>query len=564
MNPPKRTWDDEHWDGLRARRVLEQSVDAVVSIDSENRVTFYNEAAERLWGYSTEEVLGNNVKMLVPSEHRDRHDEYVNHHRRTGEDHIVGTFREVPLQRKDGSRIWAHLSISEVQIDGEQHYTAFVRDITEARENRSIIDQTLEQAIDAVVTFDENNRVTFFNRSAETLWQRSRTEVLGKNVSVLGPLAPENEHDGEIEIARSDGSIRLVSISLSKVELERRTIHTAFLRDVTDQVATREQTKLLSLVADVTDNAVVITDANGNTEWVNKGFERLTGYRLDFVRGKKPGDVLQGPQTDPETVKRFRTRLRAGAPFYEVILNYTRAGEPYWTAITVNPVRDESGTIVRYVGVQANVHEDRTASIQSATRFEAISRANVIIEWQSDGVPTAINELGRTTLEVELSSDRITMQRVLLTSDILRLREGRSVTRELRLQCGENTVILAAEVQPIRNVRGEVERIILFGSDVTQRTEATERSTDLVKSVLREISRFAWMIGNIADQTKLVSLNATVEASRAGDAGRGFGVVAEEVRELAKTSQRSASEIADLIASTERQIKQIHEGEVSS
>ncbi len=150
-------------DGNAIEQILAQAIDAVVTIDELNQVTFFNAAAERLWGYDRVEVIGNNVKMLVPSEFRADHDNLVNRNRTTGEDRIVGTSRDVEVQRKDGSRIWANLSLSRVTVGDKITYTAFVKDITEQREAQEITNQTLEQALDAVITINEKNIVTFFN-----------------------------------------------------------------------------------------------------------------------------------------------------------------------------------------------------------------------------------------------------------------------------------------------------------------------------------------------------------------------------------------------------------------
>ncbi|CAN0378414.1 unnamed protein product, partial [Ectocarpus sp. 4 AP-2014] len=82
-----------------------------------------------------------------------------------------------------------------------------------------------------------------------------------------------------------------------------------FATDITDEVKKREQFKLLSLVANETDNSVVITDAQGKIEYINPGFTKLTGYTFDEVKGRKPGDVLQGQHTDQKTVERVRENL---------------------------------------------------------------------------------------------------------------------------------------------------------------------------------------------------------------------------------------------------------------
>ena len=79
----------------QAIQALEQSIIAVVSIDEKNRVTFFNQAAEKIWGYRKNEVIGKNVAMLLPHELRANHDNNVNHHRQTGQDKIVGIRREM-------------------------------------------------------------------------------------------------------------------------------------------------------------------------------------------------------------------------------------------------------------------------------------------------------------------------------------------------------------------------------------------------------------------------------------------------------------------------------------
>ncbi len=144
-------------------QVLEQTVDAVVRIDQENNVTFFNKAAESLWGYSREEVLGKNVRMLVPTEYQADHDSFVNKNRDTGVDKIVGTSRDVQIYRKDGSVLWGNLSLSKVVNKNSISYTAFVKDISEQYKAQASIRQTLEQCIDAVFSIDAQNRITFFN-----------------------------------------------------------------------------------------------------------------------------------------------------------------------------------------------------------------------------------------------------------------------------------------------------------------------------------------------------------------------------------------------------------------
>lgn len=121
--------------------------------------------------------------------------------------------------------------------------------------------------------------------------------------------------------------------------------------------ASNESLSKLSRVASSTQNMVIITDAAGETEWVNTAFEEFTGYGLEELVGRRPGEVLQGPDSDPETIRHMAAALARGEGFNVEIVNYTRAGEPYWVAIDVQPVLDDDGDVATFVAVQSDVTE---------------------------------------------------------------------------------------------------------------------------------------------------------------------------------------------------------------
>ncbi len=243
-------------------QILGQAVDAVVSIDENNCVTFYNAAAEHLFGYSREEVMGQNVKMLVPADIQPNHDKYVNANRTTGVNKIVGKTREVEITRKDGTKIWGQLSVSKVRLGNKIIYTGFMKDITPERKAFEMLKQTLEQAIDAVVSIDENNCVTFFNAAAEHLFGFGRDEVLGHNVKMLVPIDIQPNHDKyinanrttgvnkivgktrEVEITRKDGSKIFGQLSVSKIYLNDKMIYTGFLKNTNQEHLNRTNTNL--------------------------------------------------------------------------------------------------------------------------------------------------------------------------------------------------------------------------------------------------------------------------------------------------------------------------------
>jgi two-component system, LuxR family, sensor kinase FixL len=113
--------------------LLDTAVDAVVMIDHRGTVSAFNRSAERLFGYSTDEVVGKNVNVLMPAPWRAEHDSYLERYARTGIPHIIGVGRDVEGQRKDGSRFPAFLSVGRIADSDPPRFVGFVRDVTTER-----------------------------------------------------------------------------------------------------------------------------------------------------------------------------------------------------------------------------------------------------------------------------------------------------------------------------------------------------------------------------------------------------------------------------------------------
>src|SRR5687767_5421486 len=107
----------------RARQVLaaifDTAVDGIVVIDARGLIEAFNPAAEGLFGYVERDVVGQNVKMLMPAPYRDEHDGYLARYQQTGEARIIGIGREVQAVRRDGTVFPVHLSVGEMSVDGE-------------------------------------------------------------------------------------------------------------------------------------------------------------------------------------------------------------------------------------------------------------------------------------------------------------------------------------------------------------------------------------------------------------------------------------------------------------
>ena len=118
--------------------------------------------------------------------------------------------------------------------------------------------------------------------------------------------------------------------------------------------------KRLSMVASRTTNSVVITDVSGNTEWVNDAFTKLTGYSLGNVIGKNPGTLLQGPDTNHETIERISSKIKNREGFSEDLINYTLDCEPYWVHIDCDPLKS-NGELLGFIAIESDITQRKIA-----------------------------------------------------------------------------------------------------------------------------------------------------------------------------------------------------------
>jgi two-component system sensor kinase FixL len=134
--PPEGAQDDEQVFAREAhlRSILETIPDAMIVIDERGKILSFSAAAERTFGFSEAEVLGTNVKQLMPSPDRERHDGYLDRYLTTGERKIIGIGRLTTARHRDGNTFPIDLHIGEARIGDERVFTGFIRDLTERRQ----------------------------------------------------------------------------------------------------------------------------------------------------------------------------------------------------------------------------------------------------------------------------------------------------------------------------------------------------------------------------------------------------------------------------------------------
>ena len=363
----------EHLGNL-SLEILQSINDAVYILDRQGNVVQTNDTFCKMLGYSSKELLQLNARDYNASWNEQKILSTIDKLSNEAE-----TF-ELIHRRKDGTTFDAEISAKGIKINGENYLLCISRDITERKKFQNLIRESekkfralFENAYDPILLIDiKSFRILDCNPSAEKLFGKNKSQIIH---SLLEELSPEVQHNnekseelinfylnkalkGETTIFEwcfetSDKKI-LTEGNLYKVDINGNSLLQLIIRDITEKRKSEEQLKLLSFSINQSSSAVIITDVNGNIDYVNDTFTKLTGYSKEEVIGENPRFLKSG-YTAKETYKELWEKILAGENWEGEFLNKRKDGTLYWEYARISPVKNENGVITNFIGIKDDI-----------------------------------------------------------------------------------------------------------------------------------------------------------------------------------------------------------------
>jgi two-component system sensor kinase FixL len=246
----------------KLRAVIDNALDALITIDAVGLVESFNPTAENLFGYTSDEVIGRNVKMLMPEPHRSAHDRYLAHYAATAQSRAIGQVgRELHGRRKDGSTFPIDLSVAAFTMRDGPHYSGVIRDISARKETEARLRESVERAhsvvegaLDAIISIDDEGIITEWNHEAERTFGWPRHEAMGRAMAeTIIPRDNRAGHHAGMRRFLKDGSTAIlgrriemraqhrsgrtfaVDMAVTVQKVQDRHFFTAFMRDISVQ-----------------------------------------------------------------------------------------------------------------------------------------------------------------------------------------------------------------------------------------------------------------------------------------------------------------------------------------
>jgi|AntRauTorckE6833_2_1112554.scaffolds.fasta_scaffold00469_15 methyl-accepting chemotaxis protein len=371
---------DQIWKNIFESVIVSSSIGAIL-INNDLKIVMVSQFICDLSGYSEDELVGKPKSFLYLNIPGENYHAEIKKTENTGEGKYT---HEWLMKTKDQSLREVQSTVTPISINGEEskNLISFVTDVTQKNKEDRLRRQA--ESISGVGGWEYHviNDTISHTKKALEIYGLKQSQVINKRVDyflsfydepsrkklsffISDAIKNQKSYRGEFELTDFGGVKKVVELSGVPVSEKGKVILLyGTFEDITKEKEQQKELKKLSLVAEKTQNAVIITNSDNKIEWVNEAFTSITGYAKKEILDLDPGDLLQGPETDPEVVKRMSEAVRKQQPFKEEIINYTKSGEPYWIKISSMPIFDEKGNLKQYFSIQEDITERKKTTLE--------------------------------------------------------------------------------------------------------------------------------------------------------------------------------------------------------
>ncbi|MBF0193283.1 MAG: PAS domain S-box protein [Magnetococcales bacterium] len=243
----------------RVLAIVNTVADGIITINAIGTIQTFNTSAEKLFGYEASEIIGQNVKILMPEPYHSEHDGYLMRYITQGDPRVIGIGREVSGLHSDGSVFPMELAVNEMKTDAERLFVGVIRDISERkqaeeslRRSEATVRSIVETAVSGIVTINDLGQVHSFNPAAERLFGYTPQEVIGQNIKILMPSPYHEEHDGYLKNYRDTNKRKIIGIGREVVG-RRKNGDTFPLDLAVSEMAVGENRMFVGIITDATE-----------------------------------------------------------------------------------------------------------------------------------------------------------------------------------------------------------------------------------------------------------------------------------------------------------------------